>query len=96
MSVTAIIVSGSIEFLPDYCPHCNPFGHHADSRIRLASLTDPTSVTWPGGKRVICDYYCDDCGHEWRRADLWTAKEAGFDPKERRAGRPCWPHPSPR
>ncbi|MCV7223641.1 hypothetical protein [Mycolicibacterium elephantis] len=74
----------SIEFLPDYCPRCNPLGLWADSRVRLASLTEPTSVTWRGGKYVICRYQCDGCGHQWRRADLWTAAEAGFNPKQHR------------
>lgn len=73
----------SIEFLPDYCPRCNPLGHHADSRIRAATLTEPTSVT-PHGKRLLCEYRCAGCGHHWQRADLWTAKQAGLDPKQRR------------
>jgi hypothetical protein len=78
----------SIEFLPDYCPRCNPLGHHADSRIRLASLTEPTSITPRGRKRPVCEYRCDGCGHQWRRADLWTAEEAGLDPKQRKVARP--------
>ncbi|GAB3024954.1 hypothetical protein [Mycobacterium bourgelatii] len=75
----------SVEFLPDYCPRCNPLGHYADSRDRVASLTEPTSVTWRGGKYVVCRYRCDGCGHQWRRADLWDAQSAGFDPKHRKA-----------
>lgn len=73
--------SPSIEFLPDYCPSCNPLGHCADSRVRLASLTEPTSLIWHGGKRLICNYQCKRCGHKWQRADLWTAENAGLDPK---------------
>jgi ribosomal protein L44E len=81
MTIVVTNESDNIQFLPDYCPRCNPFGYHADSRVRLASLTEPTSVTWHGGKRVICEYRCVGCGHNWRRADLWTAQEAGFDPR---------------
>lgn len=72
------------QFLDDYCPRCNPAGHYADRRVRLATLTEPTSVRWPGGKYVTCRYECNGCGHRWRRADLWTARSAGFDPKQRR------------
>ena len=73
------------QFLDDYCPRCNPLGYQADSRVRSATLTEPTSVTWPGGKYVTCQYQCKGCGHQWRRADLWTAENAGFDPKQRKA-----------
>ena len=60
-------------------------GHHQpDRRIRMASLTEPVAVTWPGDRRLICYYACEDCGHSWTRADLWTAENAGFDPKRRR------------
>ena len=90
-----VTVQRRIEFLPDYCPRCNPLGHYADSRIRLASLTDPTTITWSGGRRVRCDYCCHACGHEWRRSDLWTAEEAGFE-NRRRPARPCPVQPSPR
>lgn len=72
------------QFLDDYCPRCNPAGHYADRRVRLATLTEPTSLIWHGGKRVICRYECHRCGHQWRRADLWTAKEAGFDTKHQK------------
>lgn len=68
-------------FLDDYCPRCNPAGHYADRRVRLATLTEPTSVTWPGGRFAICKYRCTRCGHRWQRNDLWTAREAGFTPK---------------
>lgn len=71
------------QFLDDYCPRCNPAGHFADSRVRLATLTEPTSVTWPGGRYALCRYRCRR-GHRWSRADLWTAREAGFDPKHQR------------
>jgi hypothetical protein len=74
-----------IEFLPDYCPRCNPAGHYADSGVRLATLTEPTRLTWRGGKRMICHYQCNGCGHAWRRADLWTAGCAGFHPKQPKA-----------
>lgn len=67
-----------IEFLPDYCPICNPAGHHADRCTRLAALTEPEAVTWRGGRSLLCEYVCDRCVHQWRRADLWTAAEAGF------------------
>ena len=93
--VLVTLMSG-IEFLPDYCPRCNPLGHHADSRIRLASLNDPTSITWSGGSSVNCDYRCHACRYEWRRSDLWTAEEAGFDYEKRRTARPCPRQPSPR
>lgn len=66
------------QFLDDYCPRCNPAGHHADSRVRLATLTEPTSVSRGGGTRAVCQYRCASCGHTWQRADLWTAKEAGL------------------
>lgn len=72
------------KFLPDYCPRCNPLGHCADSRVRVASLTEPTSVAWHGGRRLVCRYQCDGCGHQWRRSDLWTAAEAGFNRKQNR------------
>lgn len=77
--------SRAIQFLEDYCPCCNPLGHRADSRARIASLTEPDAITWHGGKRLMCEYYCDRCGHRWKRGDLWTAKEAGFDPKNWKA-----------
>lgn len=72
-------------WLPDYCPRCNPAGHNADRCVRLATETEPDAVTWRGGKGVVCEYVCDRCGHQWRRADLWTAECAGFDPNRRRA-----------
>ncbi|BBZ59417.1 MULTISPECIES: hypothetical protein [Mycolicibacterium] len=72
-------------WLPDYCPRCNPAGHHADRCVRLATQTEPDAVTWRGGRGLVCDYVCDGCGHQWRRADLWTAECAGFNPKQRRA-----------
>jgi hypothetical protein len=77
--------SRSIDYLPDYCDKCNPLGDQGDSRIRLASLTEPTSITWPGGRRLICRYRCDGCGHQWKRSDLWSAAHAGLDPKQRRS-----------
>lgn len=70
--------SRSIDFLPDYCGQCNPLGDQGDRPVRLASLTEPTSITWPGGRRLICAYRCDGCGHQWVRTDLWTAEHAGF------------------
>ncbi|KZS74743.1 hypothetical protein A4G26_22940 [Mycobacterium kansasii] len=73
--------SRSIDYLPDYCPRCNPLGDQADRRVRLASLTEPTSITWPGGRRLICAYRCVGCGHQWVRRDLWDAASAGFDQK---------------
>lgn len=66
------------QFLDDYCPRCNPAGHFADSRVRLAKLTEPTSVSRGGGTRAVCQYQCGGCGHRWQRADLWTAKNAGL------------------
>lgn len=77
--------SRRVEFLPDYCPHCNPAGDQADSRARLAALTEPTSITWHGGRRLVCEYRCDTCGHPWVRTDLWTAEQAGFDSQQRSA-----------
>lgn len=75
----------STEFLPDYCPRCNPAGARADRPVRLAALTEPTSVTWPGGRRLICRYRCGSCGHQWTRTDLWSPEQAGFNPKRRKA-----------
>ena len=86
--MSAVIVATTdnrrLQFLDDYCPCCNPLGHHADSRVRLASLTEPTSLLWRGGKNVLCRYQCGKCGHRWQRADLWTAACAGLDPKQKR------------
>lgn len=73
-----------ILFLDDYCPRCNPLGEQADSRVRECSLTAPDAITWHGGKRMICEYECGCCGHQWRRGDLWTAAEAGFNRKQNR------------
>ncbi len=69
-----------IEFLPDYCPECNPAGQHADRCARICSLTEPDAITWRGGTRLVCQYTCDRCGHQWRRADLWTAENFGLMP----------------
>jgi hypothetical protein len=74
-----------ILFLDDYCPRCNPLGEQAERRVRECSLTAPCAITWHGGKRVICEYECDGCGHQWARHDLWDAQSAGFDPKHRKA-----------
>ena len=74
-----------LRFLDDYCPRCNPAGHHADSRVRRATLTEPTEVTQGGGTWAVCRYECGGCGHQWHRHDLWTAKSAGFESKQRRA-----------
>lgn len=74
-----------LQFLEDYCPSCNPAGHHADSRVRRASLTEPTALIWSGGKYVVCRYQCARCAHQWRRSDLWDAQSAGFDSKQREA-----------
>ncbi|MCQ4360628.1 hypothetical protein KQR54_05615 [Mycobacterium gordonae] len=84
MSTASIpAVDGFRDFwLPDYCPSCNPAGHHADSCTRRASQTEPDAITWRGGKRLVCEYYCDQCGHQWMRGDLWTASEAGFNPRK--------------
>lgn len=70
-------------WLPDYCPRCNPAGHHADRCVRSATLTEPDAVNWTGGKRLICEYHCDRCNRDWRRADLWTAECAGLDSRTR-------------
>lgn len=71
-------------YLGDYCSKCNPAGDQADSYVRLFTLVEPEAVTWHGGKRLICEYVCDGCGHTWTRSDLWTAEQAGFNPKQRR------------
>ncbi|ANE80154.1 hypothetical protein A7U43_13255 [Mycobacterium adipatum] len=65
----------------DYCPTCNPAGEHADRCARQCSLTEPDAVTWGGGVRLLCEYVCDRCGHQWRRADLWTPENLGFVPQ---------------
>lgn len=67
-------------FLSDYCPQCNPLDYCAPRDMRMASLTDPVSVSWPGGRYAVCRYRCRR-GHRWVRRDLWTAREAGFDTK---------------
>lgn len=72
-------------WLPDYCPRCNPLGHNADRCTRLATETEPDAVTWRGGRRLVCEYVCDHCGHQWRRADLYTAECAGFKPNQGKA-----------
>ena len=78
-TVTITSADRSLTFLEDYCLRCNPLGHHhPDYGIRVVTLTTPTSVTWSGGKRVICRYRCRSCGHAWQREDLWTARSAGF------------------
>lgn len=72
-------------WMPDYCPKCNPLAHNADRCVRLATQTEPDTVMWRGGKRVVCEYECPRCQHTWTRSDLWTAKSAGFVPNHRRA-----------
>lgn len=67
-------------WLGDYCPRCNPAGEQADRCARQCSLTEPDAVTWRGGMRLVCDYECGRCGHQWRRADLWTPENLGFTP----------------
>ena len=62
-------------WLTDYCLVCLAAG-----RDRRAVMTELDAVTWRGGKRLVCEYRCDGCGHEWGQADLWTAECAGFDP----------------
>lgn len=71
-------------WMPDYCPRCNPAGHHAEGCLRSATLTEPDAVTWHGGKALICEYRCDGCGHQWQRGDLWTAGNFGLKPTKRR------------
>lgn len=85
MTTVALTDRRHIDYLPDYCPQCNPLGDQADRPVRLAALTEPTSVTWPGGSRVTCTYACGRCGHQWARTDLWDAASAGFDRKQRTA-----------
>ncbi len=72
-------------WLPDWCPQCNPAGHHADRCTRLATETEPDAVTWTGGKQLVCEYNCDRCGHRWQRADLWTAEALGLKPVRSKA-----------
>lgn len=84
ITILASAESRRLQFLEDYCPRCNPAGDQADSRFRAATLTEPIRLTWPGGKYVTCEYRCGSCGHQWQRDDLWTARSAGFDPKQRR------------
>lgn len=73
-----------VNYLGDYCGNCNPAGDQADSCVRLHTLVEPDAVTWHGDRRVTCEYVCDHCGHRWTRSDLWSAEQAGFDPKQRR------------
>jgi hypothetical protein len=78
-TVTVTREDSDLRFLEDYCPVCNPLGHHQPDRgVRMTSLTVPTSVTWSGGKRLLCEYRCARCGHDWTRDDLWTAECASF------------------
>lgn len=67
-----------LQFLDDYCPECNPAGHHADSRVRRATLTEPTEVSRGVGAWAVCRYECGGCGHQWQRDDLFTAASAGL------------------
>lgn len=85
MTTTTVTATDPLHWMPDYCPRCNPSGHHADRCTRDATLTEPDALTWDGGRRLILEYTCDSCGHHWRRADLWGAREAGFDPSNRKA-----------
>ena len=85
MNTTTDTVADPLHWMPDYCPRCNPSGHHADSCVRLATLTEPDAITWYGGTRLVLEYVCDGCGHRWQRADLWGAGEAGFPVQRRRA-----------
>jgi hypothetical protein len=87
MTITDRRQPDRVLLLDDYCPRCNPLGHYTDSRVRVTSLTGPTSAARRGGKYVICRYQCDGCGHQWRRGDLWDAQSAGFD------RRGCMPSP---
>lgn len=70
-------------WLPDYCPRCNPAGQHADRCVRLATQAEPDAVIWHGGRGLVCEYFCERCGHRWTRTDLWTAKSAGISPLKR-------------
>lgn len=72
-------------WMGDYCPACCPPGDQADRCTRLAAMTEPDAVIWTGGKRLICEYHCDRCGHDWQRPDLWDAASAGFDSSARRS-----------
>jgi len=67
-------------WLPDYCPECNPAGHYADACVRLCTQTEPEAVTWRGGSRLVCEYRCHRCSHQWTRRDLWTPENLGFVP----------------
>ena len=67
-------------WMPDYCPVCLAAGCD-----RRTVMTEPDAVTWHGGKRVLCEYRCEGCGHGWQRGDLWTARSAGLGPKQRKA-----------
>ncbi len=85
MTVTIDATTGNrrLQFLEDYCPRCSPVGDQADRPARLATLT-PTSITAPGGNRLVCAYGCVRCGRQWRRSDLWTAQDAGLSPGQTR------------
>lgn len=78
--VTAEATTTKLNFLPDYCPRCNPLGHQCpDRRVRLAALTEPNTLVHRGGSRVLLEYRCDRCGHQWTRADLWDARSCGLE-----------------
>ncbi|MDP7727630.1 hypothetical protein [Mycobacterium sp. TY813] len=66
-------------WLPDYCPACLASGCD-----RRDVMTEPDALIWTGGKRLICEYECDRCGHTWVRPDLWTAECFGLEPAKRR------------
>ena len=78
MTTTTAPDTRRLQFLDDYCPQCNPAGHHADSRVRRATLTEPTEVTRGGGTWALCRYECGRCAHQWLRDDLFTAASAGL------------------
>ncbi len=83
MTVTST-VTDPLHWMPDYCPRCNPLGHHADSCTRERTMAEPEAIEWHGGKGLIVEYRCARCDYQWQRADLWDAREAGFTPRQDR------------
>ncbi|MGB3893687.1 MAG: hypothetical protein WA942_05455 [Mycolicibacter sinensis] len=41
-------------------------------------MTAPYAVTAGRGRWALCKYQCASCGHQWQRADLWTARTVGL------------------
>lgn len=72
-------------WMGDYCPACCPPGDQAGRCTRPGRNDRAGRRGLDRGKRLICEYCCDRCGHQWRRSDLWDAASAGFDSSAKRS-----------